>query len=171
MQRETTVQTQQHDKGSDSEGLPPFIIPSEQGSSKEGTKACSREETLSSSSIFTQEFLDHTRGGCWLATRRIWTVGMWPYSCVEHVCLNLLSHEHQSVYLGYSYWALSVCVLEHFVYTEPAYVMSCFPVIQVLDTLCASIFMGLNFCGLQICSTFTDFIFADAGNNSTWLTT
>lgn len=64
MQRETTVQTQQHDKGSDSEGLPPFIIPPEQGSSKEGTKACSREETLSSSSIFTQEFLDHTRGGC-----------------------------------------------------------------------------------------------------------
>ena len=63
MQRETILQVQQHDKGSDTE-VPPFIMPLEQGSSKEDTKACGREETLSSSSMFTQEFLDHTRGMC-----------------------------------------------------------------------------------------------------------
>lgn len=61
MQRETAVQTQQDDKGSDTEGVASFVAPPEQGSSKEGTKACGKEEAVSSS-IFTQEFLDHTQG-------------------------------------------------------------------------------------------------------------
>ena len=38
-------------------------------------------------------------------------------------------------------------------------------------TVRAYIFAGINFRGLQICSAFADFIFADAGNDSTWLTT
>jgi len=63
MQRETAVQTQQDDKGSDTEGLASFAAPLEQGSSKEGTKVCGKEEAVSSS-IFTQEFLDHTQGRC-----------------------------------------------------------------------------------------------------------
>ena len=61
MQRETVVQAQQH--VSDAE-MPPFSMQLDQGSSKEDAKACARGEALSSSAIFTQEFLDHTHGMC-----------------------------------------------------------------------------------------------------------
>ena len=36
---------------------------------------------------------------------------------------------------------------------------------------CAQTIHGLNFCGLQICSIFVDYIFADAGKELTKLTT